>query len=77
MTEQAMMRYFFAIILVAGLVILCFTLSDRPWLVGIVLILVGVVVGGPLWWWHFDREAERQDTPRPEQPKKASEESPY
>ena len=64
MTEQAMMRYFFAIILVAGLVILSIALADRLWLVGVIMILVGIAVGGPLWKWHFDAEAEAREMRR-------------
>jgi hypothetical protein len=64
MTEQALMRYFFAIILVAGLIVLCIAIADKIWLVGLVLIVVGLVVGGPLWWWHFDKEAEAREADR-------------
>lgn len=79
MTEQMLARYVCAIILVAGVVILCITLADRLWLVGVVLIVVGAGVGAPLWKWHFDDAAEARNVNRlrPEQPKQASEESPY
>ena len=64
MTEQAVMRYFFALLFLVGLVIVCFTLSDRPWLIGIVLMVISVVCGGAVWAWHFNREAERRDLPK-------------
>lgn len=78
MTEQAFARYFCALLVVIGLVVLCVTLADRPWLVGIVLIVVGAGVGAPLWKWHLDDVAERGEVNRlrPEQPKRASEEFP-
>lgn len=64
MTETAFMRYFFLLILVAGLVIVGIALADRLWLVGLIMIVVGAATGGPLWKWHFDAEAEARFAPK-------------
>ena len=64
MSEQALMRYFFTAILVAGLVIMSIALADRLWLVGLIMIVVGGVVGGVLWKWHLDAEADARDAER-------------
>jgi hypothetical protein len=73
MTEQALMRYFFTIILVAGLVIMSIALADRLWLVGLIMIVVGGVVGGVLWKWYLDEQAEAREARRlrPESARKA------
>jgi len=61
MTEVAFARYFCAFLVVFGLVILGIAFADRPWLVGLILVLAGVVIGAPLWKWHFDDMAERRE----------------
>jgi len=60
-TEFAFARYFCALIVVLGLVLVGIAFADRPWLVGIVLIIVGGVIGAPLWKWHLDAEAEARE----------------
>lgn len=64
MTEVAFARYFCALLVVAGLVMVSVAFADRPWLVGFILILVGGAIGGPLWKWHLDAEAERDEAER-------------
>lgn len=64
MTEQMLARYACALVLVAGVVILCITLADRLWLVGVVLIVVGAGVGAPLWVRHFNEQAEVREVQR-------------
>jgi len=64
MTEVAFARYFCAFLVVFGLVILGIAFADRPWLIGLILVLAGVVIGAPLWKWHFDDMAEQRETAR-------------
>ena len=64
MTEVAFARYFCAFLVVLGLVILGIAFADRPWLVGLILVVAGGVIGGPLWKWHIDDVAERRELAR-------------
>lgn len=81
MSAEEFIRYVFSLVAVAGLVILAITLGGQfgAWAAGALLLVIGAVVTVPLWNRHFDRVADGRTMykARPEQPKKATEESPY
>ena len=81
MTEEAFIRIACTAMAVVGVAILAATLGGYlgVWAAGAVLLVCGAAVCIPMWNRHFQHVADGREATkfRPEQPKKASEESPY
>ena len=81
MSSEEFIRYICTILFVIGVAILAITLGRQfgLWAAGAVLVVTGAAIGVPLWSKHFSLLAELRYAAesRPEQARKANEESPY